>query len=190
MGGAHESRCHPLCHLPVTSRVTPYVTSRVTPYVTGAGQRSRSRAGVVKRLILHRPAAPCIWICIGQLHVEVSTRAHARHRPPRHPCWHDELLWGGGALAPLVASDTTGHGPRLRHPAVLLVTAWLVLDWVFGLGMDVWAAQGDQSQIDVAGLAHIRRTQVLLSSYSPWRFSQELIVPGGRWRHRCWRPSW
>ncbi|UZI33923.1 hypothetical protein OH133_38355 [Streptomyces sp. VB1] len=56
--------------------------------------------------------------------------------------------------------------------------------------MDVWAAQGDQSQIDVAGLAHIRRTQVLLSSYSPWRFSQELIVPGGRWRHRCWRPSW
>ncbi|WP_405416360.1 DUF6234 family protein [Streptomyces rubiginosohelvolus] len=44
----------------------------------------------------------------------------------------------------------------------LLVTAWLVLDWVFGLGMAVWAAQGDQSQIDAADLAHIGRTQVLL----------------------------
>ncbi|MFE6985844.1 DUF6234 family protein [Streptomyces griseus] len=44
----------------------------------------------------------------------------------------------------------------------LLVTVWLVLDWVFGLGMAVWAAQGDQSQIDAADLAHIRRTQVLL----------------------------
>ncbi|MFJ7330791.1 DUF6234 family protein [Streptomyces cyaneofuscatus] len=45
----------------------------------------------------------------------------------------------------------------------LLVTAWLLLDWVLGLGMDVWAAQGDQDEIDVADLAHIERTQVLLT---------------------------
>ncbi|MFF8313243.1 DUF6234 family protein [Streptomyces lydicus] len=44
----------------------------------------------------------------------------------------------------------------------VLETAWLVLDWMFGLGMEVWAAQGDQGRIDAAGLAHIGRVQELL----------------------------
>lgn len=50
----------------------------------------------------------------------------------------------------------------LAIPLFLLETAWLVLDWMFGLGMEVWAAQGDQDRIDAAGLAHIERVWVVL----------------------------
>lgn len=47
-------------------------------------------------------------------------------------------------------------------PLFLLETTWLVLDWMFGLGLEVWAAQGEQDRIDAAALAHIGRVQVLL----------------------------
>lgn len=47
-------------------------------------------------------------------------------------------------------------------PLFLLETAWLVLDWIYGYGLEVWAAQGDQAQIDAAGLAHMGRVRVLL----------------------------
>ncbi|GGU44847.1 hypothetical protein GCM10010289_76830 [Streptomyces violascens] len=47
-------------------------------------------------------------------------------------------------------------------PLLLLETAWLVLDWMFGMGMEVWAAQGKQDRIDAAGLAHIGRVQEML----------------------------
>ncbi|WP_438296239.1 DUF6234 family protein [Streptomyces sp. HUAS TT7] len=47
-------------------------------------------------------------------------------------------------------------------PLFLLEIAWLVLDWMFGLGMEIWAAQGKQDRIDAAGLAHIGRVQVAL----------------------------
>ncbi|WP_438483584.1 DUF6234 family protein [Streptomyces sp. S186] len=47
-------------------------------------------------------------------------------------------------------------------PSFLLETAWLVLDWMFGLGLDVWAAQGDEERIDAADLAHVERVWVLL----------------------------
>ncbi|KOG60450.1 hypothetical protein ADK76_15490 [Streptomyces griseoflavus] len=50
----------------------------------------------------------------------------------------------------------------LAIPLFLLETAWLVLDWMFGLGVEVWAAQGRQDRIDAAALAHIGRVQVLL----------------------------
>ncbi|UYB37822.1 DUF6234 family protein [Streptomyces sp. Je 1-4] len=33
----------------------------------------------------------------------------------------------------------------LAIPLLLLETAWLVLDWMFALGLEVWAAQGDQA---------------------------------------------
>lgn len=50
----------------------------------------------------------------------------------------------------------------LAIPLFLLETAWLVLDWMLGLGMEVWAAQGDQDRIDAADLAHTGRVWVLL----------------------------
>ncbi|MFD9489325.1 DUF6234 family protein [Streptomyces sp. NPDC059991] len=46
-------------------------------------------------------------------------------------------------------------------PLFLLESAWLVLDWMLGYGMDVWAAQGDRSHISSAGLALIDRVQGL-----------------------------
>ncbi|MFJ3336056.1 DUF6234 family protein [Streptomyces sp. NPDC086766] len=50
----------------------------------------------------------------------------------------------------------------LAIPLFLLETAWLVVDWIYGYGLEVWAAQGEQAQIDAAGLAHIGRVRVLL----------------------------
>ncbi|WP_231408373.1 MULTISPECIES: DUF6234 family protein [unclassified Streptomyces] len=47
-------------------------------------------------------------------------------------------------------------------PLFLFETAWLVLDWIYGHGLQVWAAQGDQAQIDAADLAHIGRLRMLL----------------------------
>lgn len=37
-----------------------------------------------------------------------------------------------------------------------------MLDWIFGYGLKVWAAQGAQARIDAAGLAHIGRVRMLL----------------------------
>ncbi|MEV6995429.1 DUF6234 family protein [Streptomyces sp. NPDC093228] len=39
---------------------------------------------------------------------------------------------------------------------------WLALDWIYGFGLEVWAAQGDQVRIDAAGLAHMDRVRILL----------------------------
>ncbi|OLZ59441.1 hypothetical protein AV521_45260 [Streptomyces sp. IMTB 2501] len=50
----------------------------------------------------------------------------------------------------------------LAIPLFLLETAWLVLDWMYGYGLEVWAAQGEQAQIDAASLAHIGRVRMLL----------------------------
>ncbi|MGW2443414.1 DUF6234 family protein [Streptomyces sp. NPDC001675] len=50
----------------------------------------------------------------------------------------------------------------LAIPLSLLETGWLVVDWIYGYGLDVWAAQGQQSQIDAAGLAHLGRLRVML----------------------------
>ncbi|MET8566397.1 DUF6234 family protein [Streptomyces flaveolus] len=41
-------------------------------------------------------------------------------------------------------------------------TAWIMLDWIFGNGLQVWAAQGERARIDAADLAHIGRLRVLL----------------------------
>ncbi|WP_310715434.1 DUF6234 family protein [Streptomyces lydicus] len=50
----------------------------------------------------------------------------------------------------------------LAIPLFLVETAWLALDWIYGLGLEVWAAQGDRARIDAAGLAHIERVRMLL----------------------------
>ncbi|MEW1748642.1 DUF6234 family protein [Streptomyces angustmyceticus] len=55
-----------------------------------------------------------------------------------------------------------GADLALAIPLFLLETAWLVLDWIYGFGLEVWAAQGDRARIDAAGLAHLGRVQVLL----------------------------
>ena len=47
-------------------------------------------------------------------------------------------------------------------PLFLLEAGWLVLDWIYGYGLEVWAAQGDQTRIDAAGLAHMERLRELL----------------------------
>ncbi|UXY25434.1 DUF6234 family protein [Streptomyces sp. HUAS TT20] len=49
----------------------------------------------------------------------------------------------------------------LAIPLFLLETAWLVLDWTYGHGLEVWAAQGDRARIDAAGLAHMERVRML-----------------------------
>ncbi|BDH03106.1 hypothetical protein HEK131_03330 [Streptomyces seoulensis] len=46
-------------------------------------------------------------------------------------------------------------------PLFLLETAWVVLDAIYGVGLEVWAAQGDQARIDAAHLAFMDRLQVL-----------------------------
>lgn len=43
----------------------------------------------------------------------------------------------------------------------LLEIAWVVLDAIYGVGLEVWAAQGDQARIDAADLAFMDRLQVL-----------------------------
>jgi len=50
----------------------------------------------------------------------------------------------------------------LAIPLFLLETAWLVLDWIYGYGLEVWAAQGEQARIDAASLACIERVRMLL----------------------------
>ncbi|WP_046425759.1 DUF6234 family protein [Streptomyces malaysiense] len=55
-----------------------------------------------------------------------------------------------------------GADLALAIPLFLLESAWLVLDWIYGYGLEVWAAQGNRSQIDAAALAHIGRLRVLL----------------------------
>jgi uncharacterized protein DUF6234 len=50
----------------------------------------------------------------------------------------------------------------LAIPLFLLETAWLVLDPIFGFGLEVWAAQGDQARVDAATLAYMDRVWVLL----------------------------
>ncbi len=50
----------------------------------------------------------------------------------------------------------------LGMPLLLLGVAWLVLDYMFGHGMEVWAAQGDLARIDAADLAHMGRVRHFL----------------------------
>jgi xanthine/uracil permease len=66
-------------------------------------------------------------------------------------------------------------------------TGWLVLDWIYGYGLEVWAAQGEQAWIDAAGLAHIGRLRTLLIVVlvlavlaavfrAPWTVTAHLLV--------------
>ncbi|MFQ6199411.1 DUF6234 family protein [Streptomyces sp. NPDC000405] len=72
---------------------------------------------------------------------------NASSKPKRWRPWSHPVHWGVDLA--------------LAIPLFLLGAAWLVLDWVFGVGMEVWAAQGDQGRIDAAHLAHVGRVQVL-----------------------------
>ncbi|WP_234314222.1 MULTISPECIES: DUF6234 family protein [unclassified Streptomyces] len=47
-------------------------------------------------------------------------------------------------------------------PLLLLGVGWLVLDAVLGHGMEIWAAQGQQSRIETADLAYLARLQEFL----------------------------
>jgi hypothetical protein len=47
-------------------------------------------------------------------------------------------------------------------PLFLAETGWLVVDSIYGYGLDVWAAQGDQARIDAAALAHIEQVRITL----------------------------
>ncbi|WP_242625853.1 DUF6234 family protein [Streptomyces sp. BK022] len=49
----------------------------------------------------------------------------------------------------------------LAIPLFLLETGWVVLDAVYGVGLEVWAAQGEQARIDAAHLAFMERLRVL-----------------------------
>ncbi|WP_333777297.1 DUF6234 family protein [Streptomyces sp. IBSBF 3136] len=47
-------------------------------------------------------------------------------------------------------------------PLFLVETVWLALDWIYGTGLEVWAAQGDKDRIDAAELAHMGRVRTML----------------------------
>ncbi|MEV7202672.1 DUF6234 family protein [Streptomyces griseoluteus] len=49
----------------------------------------------------------------------------------------------------------------LAIPLFLLETGWVVLDAIYGAGLEVWAAQGEQARIDAAELAFMERLRVL-----------------------------
>ncbi|MEU8963404.1 MULTISPECIES: DUF6234 family protein [unclassified Streptomyces] len=61
-------------------------------------------------------------------------------------------------------SRPTSRGADLAFaiPVLLLGTGWLVLDCIYGAGLEVWAAQSDQRRIDAADLAHLGRLHVFL----------------------------
>ncbi|MEU8577049.1 DUF6234 family protein [Streptomyces asoensis] len=47
-------------------------------------------------------------------------------------------------------------------PLFVVEVGWFLLDGVYGFGLEVWAAQGDQARVDAAGLAHLGRVRTLL----------------------------
>jgi len=86
-------------------------------------------------------------------------------------------------------SHRTSLGVDLSLAILLFLaeTAWLVVDWIYGYGLDVWAAQGEQAQIDAAALAHIGRVRTLLIAVlvlavlaaifrAPWTVTAHLLV--------------
>lgn len=70
--------------------------------------------------------------------------------------------WTSERRRPWSRPTRGGVDLALAIPLFLLATAWLVLDWMFGLGVGVWAAQGDQRVIDAVTLAYLGRLRVLL----------------------------
>ncbi|MGY1577214.1 DUF6234 family protein [Streptomyces sp. MN13] len=73
-----------------------------------------------------------------------------------------DALPAQGRRRPWSHRTRPGVDLALAIPLFLLETAWLVLDWTYGYGLEVWAAQGEQARIDAAGLAHIGRVRMLL----------------------------
>ncbi|MEW2296431.1 DUF6234 family protein [Streptomyces sp. NPDC006743] len=55
-----------------------------------------------------------------------------------------------------------GADLALAVPLFLLEVAWLVVDCLYGYGLDVWAAQGDKAEVDAATLAQMGRVRTLL----------------------------
>ncbi|WP_328965341.1 DUF6234 family protein [Streptomyces virginiae] len=58
-------------------------------------------------------------------------------------------------------SRRTSRGADLTIGIALLLlgVGWLALDYMFGHGLEVWAAQGDRERIDAADLAYLARLQ-------------------------------
>ncbi|MCX4881627.1 DUF6234 family protein [Streptomyces sp. NBC_00847] len=73
-----------------------------------------------------------------------------------------DTLVAPGRRRPWSRRTRLGVDLALAIPLLLLETGWLVLDWIYGYGLAEWAAQGDQAQVDAAGLAHMQRLRVLL----------------------------
>ncbi|MFF5028693.1 DUF6234 family protein [Streptomyces collinus] len=63
---------------------------------------------------------------------------------------------------PWSRSTPLGVDLAFAVPLFLLETAWLALDWIYGTGLEVWAAQGDRARIDAADLAHMGRVRTML----------------------------
>ncbi|MGW2207833.1 DUF6234 family protein [Streptomyces sp. NPDC001781] len=51
----------------------------------------------------------------------------------------------------------------LAVPLLLLETGWPALDRIYGLGLEVWAAQGDRARVDAAEAAFAGRLWVYLA---------------------------
>ncbi|MFD8258234.1 DUF6234 family protein [Streptomyces griseoluteus] len=64
-------------------------------------------------------------------------------------------------LFPWSRRTRLGVDLALAIPLFLLETGWVVLDAMYGVGLEVWAAQGEQARIDAADLAFMERLRVL-----------------------------
>ncbi|MFF3660261.1 DUF6234 family protein [Streptomyces olivochromogenes] len=104
-----------------------------------------------------RVTHPCLYA-----DPELGTRTHARHHQARHPAATTNPVPAPNRRRPWSHRTRRGADLALAIPLFLLETAWLVLDLMFDLGMEIWAAQGDKAQVNAATLAHINRLWLLL----------------------------
>lgn len=171
----------------------------------GATRRLRRRSGVGGRELLagRSASAPLrmpadLGALVAARYVRaddgnrasMSTRTHVHRGPPRHDA----------------AMTTSSTEPRRRRgrrpwsrrtpraadlaigiPLLLLGAGLLVLDAMFGHGLEIWAAQGDLGRIETADLAYMARLQnflvvvlvvavLALVSRAPWTVLSQVLA--------------
>lgn len=200
--------------MPVRSRTPMTIGSQGPTATPAAHNRDAERSSAdAPMVVAHSRTGLCFIVAPGAVERDALTKSEhvqywAGHPPlaPRRPrigyayscasppgsapCSHDESPSSAASLAPWSHRTRRGADLALAIPLLLLETAWLVLDWMFGLGMEVWAAQGDKAQVDAATLAHINRVWVLLVAVLIVAVLAGLFRAPGRRSHTCWWLSW
>ncbi|MEU6479835.1 DUF6234 family protein [Streptomyces sp. NPDC047017] len=93
----------------------------------------------------------------------LSMDTHARHHQSRQPAdMTDTSPAAARRRRPWSCRTRLGMDLAFAIPLLLLEIAWLAVDSIYGYGLDVWAAQGDQAHIDAAALAYMGRLRTVL----------------------------